>query len=310
MTSANKVIVSCAVTGSAHTPTMNPALPVEPEDIAGQALDAAAAGAAILHLHARTPGTGEPTPDPDVYSRFLGPLHAETDAILNITTGGSTRMSLPDRLAAAQRFEPELASLNMGSMNFNFSGAAERYHTWKHDWELPYVLGSRDVIFSNTFAEIEHTVRTLGTSGTRFEFECYDIGHLYTLAHFLERGIVTAPLLIQGIFGILGGIGADHDNLGHMLTIADKLFGDQYHFSAFAAGRHQMSFVTQSALRGGHVRVGLEDSIFIARGELARSNAEQVQKVVRILTELGREIATPQEVRRLLDLKGQAAVRM
>lgn len=306
----DKVIVSCALTGSAHTPTMSAALPIGPEEMVRQGTDAVAAGASVLHLHARNPDTGEPTPDPDVYADFLPALHSGTDAVINITTGGSTRMTLPDRLAAALRFEPELASLNLGSMNFVFAGAARRYSQWKHDWERPYVEGTADVIFSNTFAQIEHTLTVLGERGTRFEYECYDIGHLYTLAHFLDRGLVRPPLWIQGVFGVLGGIGADPDNLAHMLTIAERLFGDQFAFSAFAAGRHQMDFVTQSALHGGHVRVGLEDSLFIGPGTLAVSNAEQVQKVVRLLTELGREIATPADVRQWLQLKGRDHTRL
>jgi uncharacterized protein (DUF849 family) len=309
MRSSRKVIVSCALTGSVHTPTMSDALPISAHQMIEQGLEAVEAGASILHLHARDPETGQPTPSPDVYGKFLPALKEHSDAVINITTGGSTRMTMDDRLSAALRFQPELASLNMGSMNFVFSGAAKRYQNWKHDWELDYVLGSEDVIFSNTFSQIARTLNELGRgAGTRFEFECYDVGHLYTLAHFVDRGLVETPMLIQGIFGILGGIGADHENLSHMVTIADKLFGDDYLFSAFAAGRHQMGFVTHAALHGGHVRVGLEDNLYIGRGELATSNADQVRKAVRILTELDREIATPIEARQMLKLKGHDAV--
>jgi len=309
MQSARKVIVSCALTGSVHTPTMSEALPIRPDQMIEQGLDAIEAGAAILHVHARDPETGQPTPSPDVYAQFLPALKDQSDAVINITTGGSTRMSLDDRLSAALRFQPELASLNMGSMNFVFSGAASRYQRWKHEWEAEYLLRSEEVIFSNTFSQIARTLEDLGRGvGTRFEFECYDVGHLYTLAHFLDRGLVETPMFIQCIFGILGGIGADHVNLAHMVTIADKLFGDDYVLSAFAAGRHQMGFVTHAALHGGHIRVGLEDNLYIGPGELARSNADQVRKAVRVLTELDREIATPSEARQMLKLKGHDAV--
>ncbi|NLT30253.1 MAG: 3-keto-5-aminohexanoate cleavage protein [Propionibacterium sp.] len=311
MRRASKTFVTCAVTGSIHTPTMSDHLPVTPDEIATQAIDAAEAGAAILHLHARDPQDGRPSPDPEVFAQFLPRIHEATDAVINISTGGSTAMTVEDRLAAAARFEPELASLNMGSMNFVFSGAAHKFDTFKHDWERDYLLGSEDRIFANTFAQIEYSLRELGEKrGTRFEFECYDVGHLYTLAHFVDRGLVKAPFLVQAVFGVLGGIGADHDNLTHMVTVADRLFGDDYHLSAFAAGRAQMGFATHSAVLGGHVRVGLEDSLYIGRGEQATSNAQQVTKVVELLTGLGHQIATPDEVRDLLDLKGRSAVRL
>ena len=306
-----QTLVTCAVTGSIHTPTMSDHLPVTPEQIATQAVAAAAAGAAILHLHARDPQDGRPSADPEVFAQFLPVIAEQTDAVLNISTGGSTAMTVQERLAAALRFEPEVASLNMGSMNFVFSGAAHRYQTFKHEWEKDYLLGSEDRIFANTFSQIEYTLRELGEGrGTRFEFECYDVGHLYTLAHFLDRGLVKGPFLVQAVFGVLGGIGADHDNLTHMVTVADRLFGDDYHLSAFAAGRHQMGFATHSALLGGHVRVGLEDSLYIGPGRQATSNAEQVEKVVGILRSLGHQIATPDEARALLGLKGRAAVRL
>jgi len=309
MRAAPKVIISCAVTGSIHTPSMSPALPISPAEIASQAIDAAGAGATILHLHARDPQTGFPSPDPAVFAEFLSEIKAGCDAVINITTGGSAVMSLDERIAAAKRFEPEVASLNMGSMNFNFAAAANRVETWRFPWERDYVLGSADRIFANTFANIERILRELGTTGTRFEFECYDVGHLYSLAHFVDRGLVEPPFFVQCIFGILGGIGADHLNLHHMITIADKLFGDDYYLSAFGAGRHQMGIITAAALAGGHVRVGLEDSLYLARGRLAASNAEQVEKAVRIVTEMGREVATPAEARAMLALKGADAVR-
>ncbi|TDW24216.1 3-keto-5-aminohexanoate cleavage protein [Kribbella kalugense] len=309
MKKASKVIISCAVTGAVHTPTMSDALPITPAEISEQSIAAAEAGAAILHLHARDPETGYPSPAPDRFYEFLPAIKAGTDAVVNITTGGSTRMTVQERLAAALRAQPELATMNMGSMNFVFSGAARHYDTWKFPWERDYLLGSEDSIFANTFTQIEYSFRELGDArGTRFEFECYDIGHLYTLAHFADRGLAKPPFLVQCIFGILGGIGADPANLSHMITVADKLFGDDYYLSAFAAGRHQMSFAIQSTLAGGHVRVGLEDNLYIAKGELAKSNADQVGKVRRILTELGLEIATPTDARAMLQLKGAGNV--
>jgi uncharacterized protein (DUF849 family) len=300
-----KVIISCAVTGSAHTPTMSPALPVTPEEIAEQSIAAARAGAAILHLHARSPETGEPTGDPDVYARFLQRIGGATDAVINITTGGSTQMTVEQRLMAAETFRPEMCSLNMGSINFAFFNAAKRIREWKHPWEESYVRNSDSYIFRNTFRDIAHILETMTEHGTKFEHECYDVGHLYNLAHFVDRRLVKPPFFIQHIFGILGGIGADLDNLMFMKQTADRLFGaGSYSWSVLAAGRNQMPFITQAALLGGHVRVGLEDSLFIEPGKLAVSNAEQVQKAVRILAEMGLEPATPAEARQMLGLKG------
>lgn len=300
-----KVIISCAVTGSAHVPSMSDALPVTPEEIASQAIDAAAAGAAILHLHARVPQDGRPTGDPDVYARFLPVIRQATDAVVNLTTGGAVTMTVAERLAAAETFRPEMCSLNMGSINFAFFPAAKRIETWKHGWERDYVVNSDDYIFRNTFRDIAHILETMSESGTRFEHECYDVGHLYNLAHFVDRGLVKPPFFVQMIFGILGGIGPDLDNLMFMKQTADRLFGsDSYQWSVLAAGRHQMPFLTQAALMGGHIRVGLEDSLFIERGTLAVSNAQQVEKAVRILREMGHEPATPAEARAMLHLKG------
>ena len=300
-----RVIISCAVTGSVHTPTMSDALPVTAEEIAGQAIEAAEAGAAILHLHARVPEDGRPTGDPDVYGRFLPVIRQRTDAVINITTGGSVTMPVAERLAAGVRFRPEVCSLNMGTMNFAFFPAARRITAWKHGWEKDYVVGSDDYIFRNTFRDIETILSTMAEAGTKFEHECYDLGHLYNLAHFVDRGLVQAPFFIQMIFGILGGVGADLENLFVMKETADRLFGrGAYQWSVLAAGRHQMPFLTQAALMGGHVRVGLEDSLFIERGKLAVSNAEQVRKIVRILGEMGHEPATPAEARAMLGLKG------
>lgn len=301
----SKVIISCAVTGSAHTPTMSDALPITPEEITEQSVAAAEAGASILHLHARVPETGAPTGDPDVYARFLPVIRQRTDAVINVTTGGSATMAVKDRLAAAVRFKPEMCSLNMGSLNFAFFGAAKRITSWKHDWEEAYVVNSDDYIFRNTFRDIAYILESLRDGGTRFEHECYDVGHLYNLAHFVDRGLIEAPFFIQLIFGILGGIGPDLDNLMFMKQTADRLFGkDSFQWSVLAAGRHQMPFLTQAALLGGHVRVGLEDSLYIEPRKLAVSNAEQVAKAVRILAEMGHEPATPAEARAMLGLKG------
>lgn len=301
----SKVIISCAITGSAHTPTMSDALPITPQEIAGQSIAAAEAGASILHLHARIPEDGRPTGDPDIYARFLPVIRQRTDAVINITTGGSAIMPVAERLAAAARFKPEVCSLNMGSINFAFFPAARRINDWKYGWERDYVVGSDDYIFRNTFRDIETILTTMSEAGTKFEHECYDIGHLYNLAHFVDRGLVKPPFFVQMIFGVLGGIGADLENLHYMKETADRLFGrGSYNWSVLAAGRHQMPFLTQAALMGGHVRVGLEDSLFLERGVLAASNAEQVEKAVRILTEMGHEVATPAEAREILGLKG------
>lgn len=300
-----KVIISCAITGGAHVPSMSDALPVTPEDIATQSIEAAEAGAAILHLHARLPENGKPTGDPDVYARFLSVIKQRTDAVINITTGGSATMPLPERLAAAARFKPELCSLNMGTINFAFFPIADRIKTWKHAWEEDYIRNSDDFIFRNTFRDIEHILRTLSDNGTKFEHECYDLGHLYNLAHFLDRGLIQPGFFLQMVFGILGGVGADLENVHVMKQTADRLFGKgSYQWSLLAAGRHQMPFLTQAGLLGGHVRVGLEDSLFIERGVLATSNAQQVEKIKRVLIEMGHEIATPAEARQILALKG------
>ncbi|MBS0344564.1 MAG: 3-keto-5-aminohexanoate cleavage protein [Proteobacteria bacterium] len=304
-----KAIITCAITGAVHTPSMSEALPVTPSQIVASSLGAAAAGAAVIHLHARDPVDGRPTPNPDVFMQFLPEIHAQCDAVLNITTGGSTRMTLEDRLAAPLRVKPELCSLNLGSMNFVFSQMAQKYDKWKHAWEKDYVEGSDDVIFRNTFRDIERIIRLLGHEhGARFEFECYDVGHLYALADFAERQIAKPPFFVQMIFGVRGGIGADAAHLTHMKDTADKLFGSDYVFSVMAAGRHQIPFATQSATMGGSVRVGLEDSLFIARRTLAESNEQQVRKIKRLLDELGIDVATPSDVRTMLKLKGRSNV--
>ncbi len=303
--SSRKVIITCAVTGSIHTPTMSPHLPITPQEIAEGAVAAAEAGASILHLHARNPDDGKPTPDPAVFMRFLPQVRQATNAVINITTGGGHNMTVQDRLAAPLRAQPEMCSLNMGSMNFGLFPALGRRGDWKYDWEPVYLENSRDFIFRNTFKDIEYILKELGEGcGTRFEFECYDVGHLYTLAHFLERGLVKPPLFVQTIFGILGGIGASPRHLMHMRETADSLFGDDYQWSILAAGRHQMALCTMGAIMGGNVRVGLEDSLYLGKGRLATSNAEQVAKIRRLLEELSLEIATPDEARDLLDLKG------
>lgn len=301
----SKVIISCAVTGAIHTPSMSDHLPITPAEIASQAIAAAEAGAAILHLHARDPNDGRPTPDPAVFMQFLPVIKQSTDAVINITTGGGLGMTVEERLAAPLQASPEMASLNMGSMNFNISGSAARIPNFKYEWEKPYLEGTTDFIFRNTFKDIEQIVEKLGRGhGTRFEFECYDIGHLYNLAHMLDRKVVEPPLFVQSIFGILGGLGAEPRNLLFMRETADRLFGKDYVWSVLAAGRHQMPFTTMAGILGGNVRVGLEDSLWIGKGVQATSNAQQVAKIRRILEDLSLEIATPAEARQILGLKG------
>jgi uncharacterized protein (DUF849 family) len=287
---------------------MSPYLPLTPRQIADQSIEAAEAGAAILHLHARDPRDGRPTADPDVFMEFLPQIRAQSDAIVNITTGGGPGMTLEERLAGAIAAEPELASFNMGSMNFGIFPMLDRYESFRYPWEATHLEASRDHVFRNTFKDMEGILTRLGPFGTRFEFECYDVGHLYNLAHLVERGLVTPPLFVQTIFGILGGIGPDTENLVHMKRTADRLFGSDYHWSVLGAGRHQIGLLAVAAQMGGHVRVGLEDSLYIGKGQLARSNAEQVRKIRRILEELSLEIATPDEARAMLRLKGGANV--
>lgn len=307
MKPANKVIISCAITGSIHTPSMSENLPVNADAIAAQAIGAAEAGAAILHLHAREEGTGRPTQDIAEYQKFLPVIRDNTDAILNITTGAGLGMTMEQRLAAANHFKPEIASMNMGSFNFNISGAAKR-GGFQHDWEQPYLEMTKDFILSNTFAQIERAVTELSAHDTRFEFECYDVGHLYNLAHFADRGMIKPPFFVQSIFGILGGIGPDPQNLMFMKETADRLFGSDYYLSILAAGRHQFPLVTMGAILGANVRVGLEDNLYLGRGELAPSNAAQVTKIRRILAELSLPVATPEEARAMLQTKGAANV--
>jgi len=305
----NKVIITCAVTGAIHTPTMSPHLPITPDEITDQAVAAAEAGAAILHLHARDPNDGRPTPDPEVFMQFLPRIRERTDAVVNITTGGGLTMSLADRLAAPMLARPEMASLNMGSINFALFPMATKYKNWKFDWEKPYLESSDDYIFRNTFRDISHILKELGEGcGTRFEFECYDVGHLYNLAYFVDNGLVEPPFLVQSIFGIMGGIGPDPENIAVMRNTANRLFGKDYVWSVLGAGRHQMGLVTMAAIMGGNVRVGLEDSLFIRKGQLASSNAAQVAKIRSILELLSLEVATPAEARQILALKGREQV--
>lgn len=302
-----KAIITCAITGSIHTPSMTPHLPITPRQIIDESVAAYEAGASIIHLHARDPKDGRPTPDVNVYREFLPEIKARTDAVINITTGGGHNMTVQERLAAPIALRPEMCSMNMGSMNFGLFPALQPGKTWKYDWEPAYLENSRDFIFRNTFKDIEYAFKVLGEDcGTKFEFECYDIGHLYSLAHFVDRGLVKGPFFVQSIFGILGGIGADPENLAHMKRIADKLFGDSYQWSVLAAGRHQMNFTTLAAINGGNVRVGLEDSIYLGKGQLATSNAEQVKKIRTLLESLGIDIASAAEARDMLALKGQS----
>lgn len=305
----SKVIITCAVTGSIHTPSMSPYLPITPEDIARESIAAAEAGASILHLHARDPQDGRPAFDPAIYRQFLPKIHAATDAVINITTGGAITMTLDQRLAAAIDVSAEMASCNMGSINFAIFPVLDKLNAFKHEWERDYIEGTRRTIFRNTFGDIEDVFERLGRAhGTRFEFECYDVGHLYNLKHFVDRGLVKGPIFLQFVLGVLGGIGPDPENLVHMKRIADKLFGQTYQWSVLGAGRHQMPLITQAALMGGHVRVGLEDSLSIGKGQLAKSNAEQVSLIRDVLTRLGLDIATPSEARQILGLKGRDKV--
>jgi uncharacterized protein (DUF849 family) len=304
MAEASKVIITCAITGAIHTPSMSPHLPVTPEQIAEAAIGAAESGAAIVHLHARNPETGRPDQSPEAFSRFLPVIKQRTDCVVNLTTGGAPFMTVEERVRPAATFKPEVASLNMGSMNFGLFPMLSRYKEFKHAWEREYLEASRDLIFRNTFKDIEYVVTTLAENGTRFEFECYDTSHLYNLAHFLDRDLVKPPLFVQTVFGILGGIGTHPEDVLHLKRTADRLFGDAYRWSVLGAGRAQMRVAAMAAAMGGNVRVGLEDNLWIGPGKLAESNAAQVRRARDIVEGLGLQIATPTEARAILGLKG------
>ena len=308
MAKSRKVIITCAVTGGIHTPSMSPHLPVTPNEIAEAAIGAAEAGAAIVHLHARNPEDGRPTQDPDVFMQFLPRIKQASDAVINITTGGSPRMTIEERIGPALKHQPEVASLNMGSMNFGLFPMLDRFKDLKHDWERQHLENSRDLVFKNTYQDIEYILSSCSGNGTRFEFECYDISHLYNLAHFLDRKLVKPPLFVQSVFGILGGIGPHPEDLMHMKRTADRLFGDAYRWSILGAGRNQIPLATIGAAMGSNVRVGLEDSLWAGPGTLADSNATQVRMIRQVLEGMSLEIATPDEARALLDLKGGDAV--
>jgi uncharacterized protein (DUF849 family) len=308
MSRQQKVIITCAVTGAIHTPSMSPYLPVTPDEIAEAALGAAEAGAAIVHLHARDPGTGKPTQDPALFREFLPRIKGRSDVVINITTGGSPTMGVQERLQPALQFAPEVASLNMGSMNFGLYEMLDRYKEFKYDWEQPYLKNSDDLIFRNTFRDIAHILESCSANGTRFEIECYDTCHLYTAAHFVDRGLIKAPFLIQTVFGLRGGIGAHAEDVMHMRRTADRLFGGDYVWSVLGAGRNQMPVATLSAAMGGNVRVGLEDSLWDGPGKLARTNADQVKRIRTVLEALSLQVATPAEAREILALKGRDAV--
>jgi uncharacterized protein (DUF849 family) len=305
MSKPRKVIITCAVTGSIHTPSMSPHLPVTAQEIADAAIEAAEAGAAIVHLHARDPKNGKPDQSIQAFSPFLNVIKQRSNVVVNITTGGAATMTIEERVKPAETFKPEVASLNMGSMNFGLFPMLQRFKEFKHDWEKPYLEGSRDRIFKNTFADIEYILTTCAENGTRFEIECYDIGLLYTLAYFLERGIVKPPIFVQSVFGILGGIGPHPEDVMHMKRTADRLIGpENYGWSVLGAGRHQMPIAAMSVAMGGNVRVGLEDSLWIGAGKFAKSNAEQVTMARQIIEGLGLEIASADEAREILSLKG------
>jgi uncharacterized protein (DUF849 family) len=308
MAEARKVIITCAVTGSIHTPTMSPHLPITPQEIADAAVGAAEAGAAIVHLHARDPVDGHPTQDPKYFRIFAADIARRSDVVLNFTTGGAATMTTEERLQPALQLKPEVASLNMGSMNFGLFPMLQRFSKWKFDWEKTYLATSDDRVFKNTFKDIEHILTSCAANRTRFEIECYDIGHLYTARHFLDRAVVKPPLFIQSVFGILGGIGGHPDDVMHMKRTADRLFGGQYQWSVLGAGRNQLPIAAMSAAMGGHVRVGLEDSLWLGPGKLAESNAAQVRRVREIIEGLGLEVAKPDDARRILELKGRTDV--
>ena len=305
---ANKVIISCAITGSIHTPSMSPHLPVTAEEIAASALGAAEAGAAIVHLHARNPVDGRPDQSPEAFEPFLRVIKQSSDVVVNLTTGGSPYMAVEERVRPAAQWRPEVASLNMGSMNFGLFPMLKRYKDFKYDWEQPMLEGSHDLVFRNSFKDIRYALETLNPTGARYEFECYDTSHLYNLHYFWTEGLVQAPLFIQTCFGLLGGIGSHPDDVMHMKRTADRLFGDNYRWSVLAAGQAQMKVAAMAASMGGHVRIGLEDSLWLGRGELAPSNAAQVTRVRQIIEGLGLEVASPQEARAILELKGGDAV--
>ena len=307
MASKRRVIITCAVTGAIHTPSMSPHLPVTPEEIAAAAVGAAEAGAAIVHLHARHPETGRPDQSPEAFAKILPAVKAAADVVINLTTGGAPTMSVEERVKPAAAFKPELASLNLGSMNFGLFGLLDRFTDLKHDWERSY-LADKDIVFRNTFGQIEHILAACAGNGTRFEFECYDTAHLYNLKYFFDRGLVEAPLFVQTVFGLQGGIGTHPDDVLHMKRTADRLFGDGYRWSVLGAGRNQMNIAAMAAAMGGNVRVGLEDSIWDGPGKLAVSNADQVRRVRQIVEGLGLDVATPDEAREMLSLKGAHAV--
>jgi uncharacterized protein (DUF849 family) len=308
---STSVIITCAVTGGVHTPTMSRYLPITPDEIAKGSIEAAEAGAAIIHLHARNPDTGQPDARPELFRKFMPEIAAACDAVMNVTTGGGLGMTREDRIKAALEMSPEMASLNVGSLNFGLFHLRDRYPEWTYDWEPTYLEMTRDFVFRNTFADLEYIVKTLGQGhGTKFEFECYDIGHLYNLAWLIDQKWIEPPFFVQMVFGILGGVGADLDNLMHMHTIADRLFGDTYEWSVLAAGRNQMPFATQAAMLGGNLRVGLEDSLYIGPHELATSNASQVSKIRGVVEALGYTVATPTEARQRLGLKGSDNTRI
>ena len=304
MAKGRKVIITCAVTGAIHTPTMSAHLPITPDEITSEAVAAAEAGAAILHLHARDPETGKPDQTPEAFQRFLPRIKQQTAAVINITTGGSPYMKVEERVRPAATFKPEVASLNMGSMNFGLFHLADRYPAFKQGWEREHLENTRDLVFRNTFKDIEYILATCYDNGTRFEFECYDIGHLYNLKHFYDRGMVKPPLFIQSVFGLLGGIGPHPEDVLHMKRTADRLFGSDYRWSVLGAGRHQLEIAAMAASMGGNIRVGLEDSLWAGAGRLAASNADQVTLARKIIEGLGLEAATPDEAREILQLKG------
>lgn len=301
----DKVIINCAVTGSIHVPSMSPYLPITPEQIAREAIAAAEAGASTVHLHARDPKTGEPTMNLDLFQEFCQKVSQKSDVVICITTGGAPTMTPEERMVAVKRFRPELASINMGSFNFGLFPMMDKIKEYKWDWEERYLEKSKDNIFKNTFYDQDRIFKIMRENGTKPELECYDVGHLYNTAYWADKGLIDPPFWLQLILGIMGAIQPAVENLVFMKNTADKLFGKDYIWSALPTGRHEFSLCTVAAVMGGNVRIGMEDNLYLGKGQLARSNAEMVEKMARLLRELGFEPASPKEARERLKLKGK-----
>lgn len=302
---SNKVIVSCAVTGSINVPSQSPHLPITPEQIIENCLGAAKAGAGSLHVHVRDPQTGQPTMDLDLFKEVCQEVHSKSDAVINITTGGAPTMTPEERMVGVKKFRPELASINMGSFNFGLFPIMDKIPEYKFDWEEDYLERSKDNIFKNTFYDQERIFKIMEDNGTKPEMECYDVGHLYNTAYWADKGVLKPPFWLQLIMGIMGAIQPSVDNLVHMKNTADKLFGKDYIWSTLAAGRFEYNLCTTGVIMGGHARIGMEDNLYLGKGQLAKNNGEMVEKMVQIIRLLDHEPTTPQETREMLKLKGK-----